>query len=139
MNCQKIQCCFKQKQTFAVLFKIDVLKNFANLTRKHLCWSLFFNKVSGLRPSGLQNVLKKRLQHRCFPVKFARFLRTSIFTEHLWWLLPSQIRDVFRTLPNILHNCAFCKQLLFHKKAPSQMLDRVLDIPLHLPLKRHLL
>ena len=31
--------------------------------------------------------LKKRLWHRCFPVNFAKFLRTSFFTEHLWWLL----------------------------------------------------
>ena len=31
--------------------------------------------------------LKRRLWHRCFPVNFAKFLRTSFFTEHLWWLL----------------------------------------------------
>ena len=27
------------------------LKNFEILTGKHLCWSLFFNKVAGLRPA----------------------------------------------------------------------------------------
>ena len=27
---------------------------------------------------------KKRLWHRCFPVNFAKFLRTLFFTEHLW-------------------------------------------------------
>ena len=32
-----------------------------------------FNKVAGLRPATL---LKKRLWHRCFPVNFAKFLRT---------------------------------------------------------------
>ena len=32
-------------------------------------------------------LLKKRLWHRCFPVNFAKFLRTPFFTEHLWWLL----------------------------------------------------
>ena len=36
------------------------------------------------RPATL---LKKRLQHRCFPVKFAKFLRTPFFSEHLCWLL----------------------------------------------------
>ena len=36
-----------------------VLKNFSKLAGKHLCQSLFFNKVAGLRP---------RLWHRCFPV-----------------------------------------------------------------------
>ena len=30
---------------------------------------------------------KKRFWHRCFPVNFAKFLRTPFFIEHLWWLL----------------------------------------------------
>ena len=38
-----------------------------------LCWLLFFKKVAGIRPATL---LKKRLWHRCFPVNFAKFLRT---------------------------------------------------------------
>ena len=29
-------------------FKLGVLKNFAKFTGKHLCQSLFFNKVAGL-------------------------------------------------------------------------------------------
>ena len=33
------------------------------------------------------NFIKRRLQHRCFLVKFAKFLRTPFFTEHLRWLL----------------------------------------------------
>ena len=61
-----------------------VLRNFAKFTGKHLRQSLFFNKVAGLRPATL---LKKRLWHWCFPVNFAKFLRTPFFTEHLWWLL----------------------------------------------------
>ena len=32
-------------------------------------------------------LLKKRLWHRCFPVNFAKFLRTPFLAEHLWWLL----------------------------------------------------
>ena len=35
----------------------------------------------------LINFHKRRLQHMCFPVKFAELLRTHIFTEHLWWQL----------------------------------------------------
>ena len=35
------------------------LKNFAQFTEKHLCWSLFFNKVVTLRPATL---LKERIQ-----------------------------------------------------------------------------
>ena len=50
-----------------------VLRNFAKFTGKQLCQSLFLNKVAGLRTATL---LKKRLMHRCFPVNFAKFLRT---------------------------------------------------------------
>ena len=73
-----------KKQSFADAIKIGVLKNFANFKRKHLFWSLFFNKVAGLKAC---KFITKGLQHRCFPVKFAKFLRTSFFTEHLRWLL----------------------------------------------------
>ena len=38
------------------------------------------NKVLDLKAS---NVIKTRLQHRSFPVKFAKFLRVPFFTEHL--------------------------------------------------------
>ena len=67
-----------------VFYKKDVLRNFAKFTEKHLCQSLFFNKVAGLRPATL---LKKRLCHRCFPVNFVKFLRTSFCIEYLWSLL----------------------------------------------------
>ena len=50
-----------------------VLRNFAKFTGKHLCQVLFYNKVTGLGPATL---LKKRLWHRCFPMNFAKFLRT---------------------------------------------------------------
>ena len=61
--------------------KNDVLRNFTKFTAKHLCQSVFFNKIAGLRPATL---LKKRLWHRYFPVNFAKFLRTPSSTEHLW-------------------------------------------------------
>ena len=43
-----------------LFLKIDGLKNFANFTEKHQCWSLFLIKLHAWR----------RLQHRCFPVNF---------------------------------------------------------------------
>ena len=61
---------YVQKEPLEVFFKKDVLKNFANFTGKHPCWSLFFNKVTGLRASSF---IRKRLQHRCVPVKLAKF------------------------------------------------------------------
>ena len=71
----------KKKLTFwssfpEVLYKKSVLKNFAKFRGKHLCRSLFFNKVVGLRPATL---LKMRLWHKYFPVTFARtpFLKNT--------------------------------------------------------------
>ena len=70
-----------------------VLRNFANFTRKHFCQGLFFNKVAGLRPATL---LKKRIRHRCFPVNFAKFLRTP-FLQNTFGrlLLPVFVLDSF--------------------------------------------
>ena len=42
--------------------KKGVLKNFAKLTGKHLCQSLFFNKAAGV----------------------SKFFKDTFFTEHLW-------------------------------------------------------
>ena len=47
-----------------MFFKISVLKNFANFTRKHLCCSLFLLKLQALRP-----------------------FKNTFFTELLQWLL----------------------------------------------------
>ena len=47
------------------------------ITGKHLWQSLIFNKVAGLRPATL---LETGLYHRCFPVNFAKFLRTIFHT-----------------------------------------------------------
>ena len=61
MNRKSHQRCFIWK---------DVIKNFAKVSRKHLCQDLFFTKVAG----------KKDFLVRL--VKFAKFLRTPFFTEH---------------------------------------------------------
>ena len=66
----------KFPKPFACSVKKGVLENFAKFTGKHLCQSLFFNKVASLRPA---TFLKKRLWYKCFPVNFAKFLRKSFF------------------------------------------------------------
>ena len=64
-----------QKQLFA-----DVLQNscfwcYALFTGNHtLCWSLF-----------LINFIKKRLQHRFFPVNIAKYLRKAFFSFFLFF------------------------------------------------------
>ena len=74
ISCQ-VQCT---KQPPEVFYKKTVLKNFAIFTGKHLCWSLFLNKVTGLQVVSLQ--------HRCFPVNIAKFVRALALkniSEHL--------------------------------------------------------
>ena len=53
--------------------KEGVLKKFVKVPGKHVCKSLFFNKLASLTPGTL---FKKRLWHWCFPVNFAKFLST---------------------------------------------------------------
>ena len=77
----KYTLVYIQKQPPEVFCEKGVLRNFTKFTRKHLCQSLFFNKVAGLRHTTL---VKKRLWHRYFPVNLVKFLRTSFFTEHFW-------------------------------------------------------
>ena len=67
-----------------VFCKKGFLRNFTKYTGKHLCQSLFLNKVTALTPATL---LKKRLWHRYFPADFVKFLRTPFYREHVWWLL----------------------------------------------------
>ena len=65
-----------QKQPFE-----DVLQN--------RCSSEFCNiyrKTSVLNQNAF-NFIKQRLQNRCFPMNIAKFLRTAVSVEHLWWLL----------------------------------------------------
>ena len=72
-----------------LFYKKGVLRNFTKFRGKHLCQGLFFNKAADLRPA---NLLRKRLWHRCFPVNFAKFLRTPLLTENLLWLLLSDVK-----------------------------------------------
>ena len=56
--------------------KKGVLKYFAKFPRKTPVLESLFNKIAGLEAC---NFIKKTLQHRCFPVKLAKFLRTPFF------------------------------------------------------------
>ena len=76
-----VNCRSSRLQMF---FKIDVLKNSVNFTWKYLCWSLFLLKLQAFRSATL---LKRDSNTGVLRGKFARFLRTLFFTDHLWWLL----------------------------------------------------
>ena len=62
------------------------------LDKTHVLESLF-NKISGLK---VCNFIRKKLQHRCFPVNIAKFLRTAI--EDLWWLFLQNQDNVLSLL-----------------------------------------
>ena len=66
-------------QTF---FKKDVLKNFVNFTRKHLCWSRFLIKLAW-RPA----TLLKKTPTQVFSYEICKILKNTFFTEHLWSML----------------------------------------------------
>ena len=69
-----------------MFFKIVVVRNFTIFTGKHLCWSHLCLSLT-LKAC---NFIKKRLQHKCFPVNIVKFLRTFLI-EHLRWLLQKDV------------------------------------------------
>ena len=79
-----------------MFFKIIFLKKFANFTGKHLSRSLS-NKVAG--PHNC-NVIKKKLQHKFFPVNFVNYSRPPI----LWRIYERLV---------LKHQCNFLKNLFY--------------------------
>ena len=68
------------------------------------------------RPATL---LKKKLGHRCFPVNFAKLLKTSFFTEHLRWLLlspPSLTISTKSSISGVCHGFNYVYKIS-HSKA----------------------
>ena len=81
-----------------VFNKKAVHKNLAIFTEKHLRWSLFLNKNVGLQS---WNFIKKRLQHRFFPVNIAKFLRTPVLEnicERLFERFPTWASNITRNM-----------------------------------------
>ena len=74
-----IRTSFLQIRTFFSNYQ----KRAGETSRKRSVPEPLFNKVAGLRAATL---LKKRLWHWCFPLNFAKFLKTPFVTEHLRWL-----------------------------------------------------
>ena len=85
-----------------VFCKKGVWRNFVKFIGKHLCQSLFFNKIAGLKPA---TWLRKTLWHRRFPVNLAKFPRTPFLTEHLRWRLlrvaPQKKNQAYSKTPAI--------------------------------------
>ena len=63
----------RQKQPLKLLCKKRCFKKFYKFHRKTIVLKSIFNRVAYLQGCSF---IKKRLQHRCFPVEFTQFLRT---------------------------------------------------------------
>ena len=93
-----------------------LLKNVANFTRKHVCWSRFLRKLQAFQ---ICNFIKNILQHRCFPVRSARFFKNSYFEEHLRTTAISYVCQVIENTAigtiyfvNLLQTCLLEPSLL---------------------------
>ena len=108
----------RQKQPRRCSKQKAVLKISAIFTGKHFCWSLFLIRMQALRPTtllkrdfntgvfpGLEacNFIKKRFQHRCFPVNTAKFLITTILKNTCEQVLRG-LRCLYNSLTFIILN-----------------------------------
>ena len=77
--------------------------------KKHLCRTLFFNKV---------NLLKKDTPEQVFSSEFCDIsLKNTFFVEHFRWLfLNRPFIGVLRTLPNIYDGVFFNKKYNFREE-----------------------
>ena len=91
LNRSLYRCC----QRYSIK---NVLKNFIKFTGQYLCWSLYFDKVTGLRP---ETLLKKTLQYRCFLGSFVKLRK------------PALQNTSQRLLLFVIHllTVSFCKQM----------------------------
>ena len=81
--------------------KNDVLRNFTRFTGKHLCQSLFFNKV---------NFIKKETLAQVFFCEFYEISKNTFFKEHLWTTASvnscfSIIFSIFNKLKILCKDC----------------------------------
>ena len=67
-----------QKQPSEVFYRKSCSYKSRNIHRKTPVLGSPFNRLAGLKAC---NFLKKRLRHRCFPVDFAKFLKTLILMK----------------------------------------------------------
>ena len=73
----------------------EVLLEISQNSQENTCVRDFFNKVAGLTPATL---LKKRLWYRCFPVNFAKFLRTpSVAASVASYILHFYLKTIYNS------------------------------------------
>ena len=106
-----------------IVFEDSCTENWSTLLANNL--KFYYYRSNRLTVPGPANLLKKRLWHRCFPVNFAKFLRTPFFTDHLWWLLLLIFNFLY--IPRILLTFSkksfqnFQKSLVFQRKTLNRL------------------
>ena len=93
-----------KKQSFADVFQNRCSQKFLNIHRKTPVLEFF----------------KKRLQHRCFPVNIAKFLRTVFLMEHLRWQLLNILLVTEMIFLEYFFNA--CSSIQFSEKSLSHTL-----------------
>ena len=76
LSSEKESIAYGQKQPPEVFCKKSLLKKSCKIIRKKPMLESPFNKVVGLE---VCNFIKKRLQHRCFPVSFTKICKNTFF------------------------------------------------------------
>ena len=74
----------RQKQPYVDVLQNRSSKKFRYIHKKTYVLEPFLHKTAGLTACSFT---WKRLQHRCFLVNVAKFLRRAFFVEHLQWYL----------------------------------------------------
>ena len=105
----------KHRSTCAAVFYKKNLKILQN-PLGNICVRTCFNKVAGLQPTILP---KASLWHRCFPVNFAKVLRTPFPRNTCRWLVLKSRSETLKISKIIGRKCAIrklkiLKNLEFH-------------------------
>ena len=69
-----------------MFFQIAVLRNFAELSRKCLCWSLYLIKLKAWRPE----FLLKKTPTQVFSCEYFEIFKNCFFIEHLLFIILFQ-------------------------------------------------
>ena len=96
--------------------KKDVLRNFAKFTEKHLCQGLFMSEPKDC------NFITKILWHRCFPVNFAKFLRTPFLQNTSGRLLLFRVNRVSDYYAKGIYIKVFLWMIVLWMLVPSKIL-----------------
>ena len=100
-----------QKQWFTNLLRHKSSEKFHKFHWKTIALESLLNKVAG---PDEHNFIKKRLQHRCFPLKFAKFLRTSFSTVHLRYTLAFKNNQEWQFVQRFFNDISHAQQVSDH-------------------------